>query len=102
MTIDYDRDQLSYALANALRERDEARAKLDDWENAAKHVESDHSDEVHCSCVPVLRKLLNDSKKERDEAREVLQEIEAARWHTACELRRIATAALGNLTIPTK
>lgn len=106
-------------------ERDEARAKLDDWENAAKHVESDHSDEVHCSCVPVLRKLLNDSKKERDEAREalasrevvlaqqrvitdlilerdqsraVLQEIEAARWHTACELRRIATMALGSKT----
>jgi hypothetical protein len=77
-------------------ERDEARAKLDDWENAAKHVESDHSDEVHCSCVPVLRKLLNDSKKERDEARAVLQEIEAARWHTACELRRIATGALGS------
>jgi len=28
MTIDYDRDQLSYALANALRERDEAREAL--------------------------------------------------------------------------
>jgi len=25
MTIDYDRDQLSYALANSFRERDEAR-----------------------------------------------------------------------------
>jgi hypothetical protein len=30
MTIDYDRDQLSYALANALRERDEAREAF--WE----------------------------------------------------------------------
>jgi hypothetical protein len=28
MTIDYDRDQLSYALANALRERDEAREQV--------------------------------------------------------------------------
>ncbi len=150
MTIDYDRDQLSYALANALKERDEAREKLSDWENAALHVEADHPDEKHCGCVPVLRKLLTDAReafviatdqmviaqgklreanKERDEAREalasrevvlaqqrvitdlilerdqaraVLQEIEAARWHTACELRRIATGALGNLTISTK
>lgn len=50
MRVDYDKDQLSYALANAL--------------------------------------------KERNELRKVLQEIEAARWHTACELRRIATRAL--------
>tara|TARA_R110000868_G_scaffold382554_1_gene649171 strand:- start:39 stop:221 length:183 start_codon:yes stop_codon:yes gene_type:complete len=28
MIIDYDKDQLSYALANALKERDEARAAL--------------------------------------------------------------------------
>ena len=49
--------------------------------------------------------LMNHARKlerERDEAWEVLQEIEAARWHTACELRRLATQALGNLTIPTK
>jgi hypothetical protein len=29
MRIDYDKDQLSYALANALKERDEAREKYD-------------------------------------------------------------------------
>jgi hypothetical protein len=29
MIIDYDKDQLSYALANALKERDEAREKYD-------------------------------------------------------------------------
>jgi hypothetical protein len=69
------------------RERDEARAKLDDWENAEKHVESDHSDEVHCSCVPVLRKLLNDSKKERDEAREA---IRALAEHGESEIQRIS------------
>jgi hypothetical protein len=28
MTIDYDKDQLAYALANALKERDEAREAL--------------------------------------------------------------------------
>lgn len=49
-------------------ERDEAREALADWENAADHVEANHPDEVHCSCVPVLRKLLADARKERDEA----------------------------------
>jgi hypothetical protein len=57
------------------RERDEARdlsaalqlkcnmmqAALDDWDNAVKHVEAAHADEVHCGCVPVLRKLLTEA-----------------------------------------
>lgn len=45
------------------RERDDAREKLSEWENAAAHVEAEHADEVHCGCVPVLRKLLTDSRK---------------------------------------
>lgn len=58
------------ALARTLKqERDEAREALEDWENAAAHVEADHPDEVHCGCVPVLRKLLTDARKERDDAR---------------------------------
>ena len=52
------------------RERDEAREKLADWENSAAHVEADYPDEKHCACVPVLRKLLADARKERDEVRE--------------------------------
>ena len=52
------------------RERDEAREKLADWENSAAHVEADYPDEKHCACVPVLRKLLADARKERDEAME--------------------------------
>ena len=55
------------------RERDEARDKLADWENAAAHVEADHPDEVHCGCVPVLRKHLSDARRERDEAREAFK-----------------------------
>jgi hypothetical protein len=51
------------------RERDEVKEKLADWENSAAHVEED------CACVPVLRKLLADARKERDEAREALREI---------------------------
>jgi len=75
MRIDYDKDQLSYALANALKERDEAREALADWENAAAHVEADHPDEKHCGCVPVLRKLLHDARRERDEAREQIAKL---------------------------
>lgn len=32
------------------------REELADWHNAALHVESEHSDEVHCGCVPILQK----------------------------------------------
>ena len=67
------------------RERDEAREAL-----ASREV------------VIAQQNVITDLILERDQARSVLQEIEAARWHTACELRRIATGALGNLTIPTK
>ena len=34
--------------------------ELDDWHNAAKHVDADHPDEVHCGCVPILRKKNTD------------------------------------------
>jgi uncharacterized coiled-coil DUF342 family protein len=49
-------------------ERDEARRELEEWRNSSAHVEADHPDEVHCGCVPVLRKLLTDARRERDEA----------------------------------
>lgn len=85
------------ALARKLEaERDEAREALEDWENAAAHVEADHTDERHCGCVPVLRKLLTDARRElagwdnkwrcavemaaraeveRDEARKICREL---------------------------
>ena len=71
----YDKLATEYMLAvNKLcEERDEARDALSDWENAALHVEAEHPDEKHCGCVPVLRKLLADARKERDEARELLR-----------------------------
>ena len=56
MTIDYDRDQLSYALANALRERDEARELL-----ASEKITRNHIIEKGGAI-----------EKERDEARELL------------------------------
>jgi hypothetical protein len=55
------------------RERGEARAKLADWEDSAKHVRKEWPDEQHCSCVPILRKLLKDAERERDEAKDDLE-----------------------------
>ena len=75
------------------RQRDELREKIADWENAAEHVKSDHQDELHCGCVPVLRKLLTDAKNERDELLEALARTLNAtvlnhrndRWHLDAE-----------------
>lgn len=62
-----DRECVPAEFARKLeRERDEARAKLEDWEDSAKHVRSEWPDEQHCSCVPILRKLLKDAERERD------------------------------------
>jgi hypothetical protein len=46
------------------RERDDAREELEDWHNAAKGAENPCPDEKHCTCVPLLRKLLHDAQKE--------------------------------------
>ncbi len=50
-------------------ERDEARAELAEWKDSAVNVRKQYDDEQHCSCVPILRKLLKDAERERDEAR---------------------------------
>jgi hypothetical protein len=73
--------ELRQKLATALLERDEVKEKLSDWENSALQVEADHPDEVHCGCVSVLRKLLNDARSERDEARELLASEKITRDH---------------------
>lgn len=63
------------------RERDEAKEALADWENAADHVESDHPDENHCACVPVLRKLLADARSQRDEAKAIAADLAVIASH---------------------
>ena len=57
-----ERDFCMSEIERLRKERNVALEKLADWENAAKHVEADHPDEVHCGCVPVLRKLLNETR----------------------------------------
>jgi len=49
------------------QERDEARAELAEWTDSAKNVRKEYDDEHHCSCVAILRKLLTDDERKRDE-----------------------------------
>jgi hypothetical protein len=44
-----------------------ARAELADWQDSAKNVRKEFEDEHHCSCVAILRKVLKDAERERDE-----------------------------------
>lgn len=39
------------------------RAELDEWENAKKFVADGCEDEVHCGCVPILRRELDEARK---------------------------------------
>lgn len=64
-------------------QRDEAREKLEDWENSAKHVRSEWPDEQHCSCVPILRKLLKDAERERDKYKNAILECLEENCHLA-------------------
>ena len=60
MRIDYDKDQLAYALANALKERDEARE--------AFVIATDQ--------MVLAQSKLRETDKERDKAMEALMKIE--------------------------
>lgn len=63
----------------AERERDEVRESL-----ASREV------------VIAQQNVITDLILECNTALEALMKIKAARWHTACELRRLATQALGS------
>lgn len=62
---DYEALKKAYA---AMRE------ELEDWRDAAKGAESSHADEVHCSCVPLLHKLLKDERANNATMREAIRE----------------------------
>ena len=48
------------------------RAELDEWHNAAKFVADGCTDEIHCGCVPILKRELDAANKAMDEARVVV------------------------------
>jgi hypothetical protein len=73
MRVDYDKDQLAYALANALKERDEAREKV---EQQRKEIVRLNGATNHACGTPLSVAL-----RERDEARE-----EAAHWKSEWEI----------------
>lgn len=62
MTIDYDKDQLAYALANALKERDEAREEANKLSGAYEDATNYYA-------------RIIELKEELDEAREALVKI---------------------------
>ena len=81
MTIDYDKDQLAYALANALKERDEAREKAERYrlEANAMMLQRDEAREafvIATDQMVLAQSKLRETDKERDEAREALMKIE--------------------------
>ena len=69
--IDYDKDQLSYALANALRERDEARNAIAGWENKWK-----------CAIDMAARAEL-----EREDAKDLAQQMSESNQVLQAEVR---------------
>jgi hypothetical protein len=82
--------EIRQKLATALLERDEVKEKLSDWENSALQVEADHPDEVHCGCVSVLRKLLNDARSERDAAHKIAERaIDDLAWFNYSNAQRL-------------
>jgi hypothetical protein len=50
------------------RELAEARNELTEWHDAAESVKAEYPDEVHCTCVPILRKQIKTLTEQRDEA----------------------------------
>lgn len=46
------------------RKLSDALAELEDWRNAAKGAENPCPDEKHCTCVPLLHKILKDARAE--------------------------------------
>ena len=84
MTVDYDKDQLAYALANALKERDEAREDLEfrrglynvqeEYLETARR-ERDEAIEKHRSSVIYWQRDVFKMQRERDDALEEIQRL---------------------------
>jgi hypothetical protein len=74
MTIDYDRDQLSYALANALKERDEAREEAAQWHNKAQQTTDVRLRDALIEREDMWKTLI-DIKKQNAKLRDIAEEM---------------------------
>lgn len=70
-TIVNDRDQLAYALANALKERDEARAELEEYRSIAESIGAKKAVSEKEKAIHERDKL----REQRDRLAEALTEI---------------------------
>ena len=77
MRVDYDKDQLAYALANALKERDEAREKAERYRLEANSLmlQRDEAREKYDTLATEHMLAINKLCNERDEAREMAQQL---------------------------
>ena len=79
MRVDYDKDQLAYALANALKERDEAREKYD---------------QICSQTLIEINKVCDERDKLREALRDVLKVSEPTPVLTYQKMEDIASKAL--------
>ena len=94
MRIDYDKDQLSYALANALKERDEALSQIAQAECRAERFCQERDElieenkKLNKEVDDLIRQrplLIEDFKRERDEARDAIVGWEN-KWKCAVDM----------------
>jgi hypothetical protein len=71
--VDYDKDQLAYALANAIKERDEAREAAAKWESSFDAMERAGAEQARRA--DENREWALRAERERDEARELCREL---------------------------
>ena len=92
--VDYDKDQLAYALANAIKERDEAREALREWQPLRlwgaepQHIHDfikGQQTRIHES--QDIEKTCEQLERERDEAREA-----TAKWESSFDAMERAGA----------
>ena len=119
MRIDYDKDQLAYALANALKERDEAREEIKEWKTLClwggtpEHIhgfirgqqsriqhlerERDEAMEKHATEATehmlAINKICNDRDDAREEVRLLKGILDLIKKEAQVALRRICDLA---------
>lgn len=84
--------------AALLAERDALKAEVADWRDTQRAVMSETcpTDEVHCTCVPMLKKKITELEAERDRLRKALEEAALALESCPPALMRQSYSASAN------